>query len=224
MRQYSNSTILDVLFYTSPVYCQTIISKVGNQLNRLVKMFKERNPTFKGTISLIGHSLGSLIVFDLLSHQYENKPSERIDDEGEIDSLYSAPANQTIECLLERLDLNEYKDLFEKEKITYDSLVSFNSLILIINYLNNFSNYNSKLKRLMNDYDLNQLGLPLGPRKLILNEITNNSFLKEMNEVKNKIKDNLNNLNKEKESEQLTENFNYGLAGINLFRLSWFIF
>jgi hypothetical protein len=116
---------LDVLFYTSPVYCQTIISKVGNQLNRLVKMFMERNPTFKGTISLIGHSLGSLIVFDLLSHQFENKPSERIDDDGEIDSLYNAPANQSIECLLERLDLNEYKDLFVKEKITYDSLVSF---------------------------------------------------------------------------------------------------
>jgi hypothetical protein len=76
----------------------------------------------------------------------------------------------------------------------------------------------------MNDYDLNQLGLPLGPRKLILNEITNNSFHKEMNEVKNKIKDNLNNLNKEKESEQLNENFNYGLAGIQYFLINFTYF
>ena len=28
-----------------------------------------RNETFKGQVSIIGHSLGSLIVFDILSHQ-----------------------------------------------------------------------------------------------------------------------------------------------------------
>jgi hypothetical protein len=29
----------------------------------------QRNPSFEGQISLGGHSLGSLILFDLLSHQ-----------------------------------------------------------------------------------------------------------------------------------------------------------
>lgn len=46
LRQYSNTTILDVLFYTSPIYCQTIINKVGNELNRLSQIFLERNPYF----------------------------------------------------------------------------------------------------------------------------------------------------------------------------------
>jgi hypothetical protein len=46
LRQYSNTTILDVLFYTSPIYCQTIVSKVGNELNRLTQIFLERNPYF----------------------------------------------------------------------------------------------------------------------------------------------------------------------------------
>ena len=31
--------------------------------------FHSRNETFKGQVSIIGHSLGSLIVFDILSHQ-----------------------------------------------------------------------------------------------------------------------------------------------------------
>ncbi len=47
LRQYSNTTILDVLFYTSPIYCQTIVNRVGNELNRLTQIFFERNPKFK---------------------------------------------------------------------------------------------------------------------------------------------------------------------------------
>ncbi|KAJ9590941.1 hypothetical protein L9F63_016039, partial [Diploptera punctata] len=69
LRHFTNDTLLDILFYTSPVYCQTIIHTVGNELNRLYTLFKERNPTFDGGISVGGHSLGSLILFDLLFHQ-----------------------------------------------------------------------------------------------------------------------------------------------------------
>lgn len=74
LRKFTNNTILDVLFYTSSLYCQTIISAVGNSLNTLYELFKKRNPNFKGNISVAGHSLGSLILFDLLSHQ--NEPVE----------------------------------------------------------------------------------------------------------------------------------------------------
>lgn len=69
LREFTNDTLLDILFYTSPLYCQKIVSTVGNELNRLYDLFKKRNPSFKGHISLCGHSLGSLILFDLLSHQ-----------------------------------------------------------------------------------------------------------------------------------------------------------
>lgn len=70
LREFTNDTILDVLFYTSPLYCQTIISTVGDELNRVFNLFRERNPSFKGGVSVGGHSLGSLILFDLLSHQH----------------------------------------------------------------------------------------------------------------------------------------------------------
>lgn len=47
-------------------------------------MFLMRNKNFKGKVSLAGHSLGSLILFDLLSHQ---KPRENsVDKAGSLDN------------------------------------------------------------------------------------------------------------------------------------------
>ncbi|XP_066595634.1 SEC23-interacting protein isoform X2 [Prorops nasuta] len=69
LRHFTNDTLLDILFYTSPVYCQTIMDTVGSEMNKLFARFKERNPEFKGGVYLGGHSLGSLILFDLLCHQ-----------------------------------------------------------------------------------------------------------------------------------------------------------
>lgn len=69
LRHLTNDTLIDILFYTSPIYCQTIIDTVAKELNRLYEMFLKRNPTFTGGVSLGGHSLGSLILFDLLWHQ-----------------------------------------------------------------------------------------------------------------------------------------------------------
>uniref|UniRef100_H2YTI5 DDHD domain-containing protein n=1 Tax=Ciona savignyi TaxID=51511 RepID=H2YTI5_CIOSA len=73
LRHFTNETLLDILFYSSPVYCQTIAETIGNEINSLHKLFMSRNPNFKGSVSLSGHSLGSLILFDLLCHQ--NSPS-----------------------------------------------------------------------------------------------------------------------------------------------------
>lgn len=51
------------------------MNTVGKELNRLFNLFRERNPTFEGGVSLGGHSLGSLILFDLLYHQ---KPAKEL--------------------------------------------------------------------------------------------------------------------------------------------------
>ncbi|KAJ8984492.1 hypothetical protein NQ317_006152 [Molorchus minor] len=79
LREFTNDTLLDILFYTSPVYCQNIISIVGNELNRVYDLYKQRNPTFNGGVSLGGHSLGSLILFDILCHQ-DSKQKEETED------------------------------------------------------------------------------------------------------------------------------------------------
>ncbi|XP_044256193.1 phospholipase DDHD2 [Tribolium madens] len=90
LRDFTNDTLLDILFYTSPVYCQTIISTVGNQLNKIFELYKQRNPDFNGGISLGGHSLGSLILFDLLCHQHPEPEKAASEDEDTI-----APLNDT---------------------------------------------------------------------------------------------------------------------------------
>lgn len=54
---------------------QTIIDAVGKELNRLYELFLKRNPSFTGGVSLGGHSLGSLILFDLLWHQKGPQPA-----------------------------------------------------------------------------------------------------------------------------------------------------
>uniref|UniRef100_A0A3Q2VGL4 SEC23 interacting protein n=1 Tax=Haplochromis burtoni TaxID=8153 RepID=A0A3Q2VGL4_HAPBU len=74
LRHFTNETLLDVLFYNSPTYCQTIMDTVAQEINRLYALFMERNPDFRGAVSVAGHSLGSLILFDLLSNQKNASP------------------------------------------------------------------------------------------------------------------------------------------------------
>jgi surfactin synthase thioesterase subunit len=45
------------------------VDTVGFEMNRLFNLFLSRNPNFNGNVALAGHSLGSVIVFDILSHQ-----------------------------------------------------------------------------------------------------------------------------------------------------------
>lgn len=58
------------------------MNSVGSELNRLYALFLTRNPTFKGKVSLTGHSLGSLILFDLLAHQPAIGSKPGVDDLG----------------------------------------------------------------------------------------------------------------------------------------------
>ena len=89
LRDFTNSTLLDILFFTSPVYLQvpppslsllslhtpplclpqTIVDRVAGEMNRMYELFLRRNPGYSGGVSLMGHSLGSCILFDILAHQ-----------------------------------------------------------------------------------------------------------------------------------------------------------
>lgn len=64
---------LDILLYQTPAYKDHISRVVVQECNRIYKLFKERNPSFKGKVSLAGHSLGSAILFDILSEQENDK-------------------------------------------------------------------------------------------------------------------------------------------------------
>ncbi|KAM9175051.1 triacylglycerol hydrolase DDHD2 [Mergus octosetaceus] len=147
LRHFINDTILDVFFYNSSTYCQTIVDTVASEMNRLYQLFLQRNPHFKGGVSIAGHSLGSLILFDLLTNQ---KPAPE-EDEQSREGFRTASSNTGIEELkeiLKKLELSEYCDVFEKEKMDREALF------------------------LCTEENLKEVGIPLGPRMKILNYIS----------------------------------------------------
>ncbi|CAA0806590.1 Phospholipase SGR2 [Striga hermonthica] len=69
LRTMLSATVHDILYYMSPIYCQEIIDSVSNQLNKLYLKFLKRNPGYDGKVSIYGHSLGSVLSYDILCHQ-----------------------------------------------------------------------------------------------------------------------------------------------------------
>lgn len=73
-RSLISDLALDVLLYQSS-YREQISKIVMEESNRICRLFKQRNPEFKGKIHLVGHSLGSAIYFDSLCRQRETQQS-----------------------------------------------------------------------------------------------------------------------------------------------------
>ena len=70
IRNLITDLALDILLFQS-AYREHIANIVQQECNRIYKLFLQRNPNFKGKVSLIGHSLGSAILFDILCRQKE---------------------------------------------------------------------------------------------------------------------------------------------------------
>lgn len=69
-RSLISDLALDVLLYQSG-YREQIVEIVLKESNRIYKLFLERNPEFNGKVHVMGHSLGSAIMFDILCRQKE---------------------------------------------------------------------------------------------------------------------------------------------------------
>ncbi|PNY27989.1 phospholipase, mitochondrial [Tolypocladium capitatum] len=75
-RSLISDLALDVLLYQSS-YREEISRVVVGETNRILRLFREKNPEFKGKIHLMGHSLGSAIFFDVLCRQRERSDVNR---------------------------------------------------------------------------------------------------------------------------------------------------
>ncbi|NXS46589.1 DDHD2 Phospholipase, partial [Balaeniceps rex] len=147
LRHFINDTILDVFFYNSSTYCQTIVDTVASEMNRLYQLFLQRNPLFKGGVSIAGHSLGSLILFDLLTNQKAAPEEDEHSEEGSR-TTSSNRGIEEVKEILKKLELSEYCDVFEKEKMDRQALF------------------------LCTEKNLKEMGIPLGPRMKILHYIS----------------------------------------------------
>lgn len=72
LRNFANDTMLDILYFMSPRHHDIMVDIVTKQLNLVVEKYKKLN-SFKGNISILSHSLGSVITWDILSHQKKVK-------------------------------------------------------------------------------------------------------------------------------------------------------
>ena len=122
---------------------QAILDTVVSEINRLFTLFSERNEDFKGKVSIMGHSLGSLIAFDLLSHQTASNQPEHV----VVEKPPSKITELSLDQVFAQLEISEYAENFTKEGIDFESLL------------------------LCNEDDLKEGGLPLGPRKKLLHFI-----------------------------------------------------
>jgi DDHD domain len=80
LRAIANDVILDVLLYLTPNYCYDVLESVTDQIIALYKVFNKIYPDFAqngGKSSIIGHSLGSVICWDLLSLKKDATQSDR---------------------------------------------------------------------------------------------------------------------------------------------------
>ncbi|CBF70815.1 DDHD family phospholipase [Aspergillus nidulans FGSC A4] len=90
VRNLISDLAIDVLLYQSK-HRDQISAIVRNECNRIVELYRKRNPSFNGTVSLCGHSLGSAILFDILCSGDTGPKMENIHDEAGTASL-------TFEC------------------------------------------------------------------------------------------------------------------------------
>eukprot|EP00795_Rhopilema_esculentum_P013592 gene13592-4487_t len=70
LRKIINETTMDIMYYTSSYFRNEIIKSLRHQLNSIYVNFVNRNPEFLasgGKVSVIAHSLGSVIFHDILT-------------------------------------------------------------------------------------------------------------------------------------------------------------
>ncbi|KAL5962081.1 Phospholipase DDHD1 [Taenia solium] len=70
LRAYLNSTALDIMYYTSSIQRMEIMRAFHHEVARLYGLFCARNPHFierGGKVSIIAHSLGAVVAFDVLT-------------------------------------------------------------------------------------------------------------------------------------------------------------
>uniref|UniRef100_A0A673Y2S3 SEC23 interacting protein n=1 Tax=Salmo trutta TaxID=8032 RepID=A0A673Y2S3_SALTR len=139
LRHFTNETLLDVLFYNSPTYCQTIMDTVALEINRIYALFLQRNPDFTGGISVSGHSLVSHFSLKQVASPAVATPPAAVEEEPKEEGKEFV----NLSSALEHLGLSEYQSTLEQEKIDLESFL------------------------MCTVEDLKEMSIPLGPRKKI---------------------------------------------------------
>ena len=103
LRAFANEAMLDVLYFMSPEYHQIMVQLVTHEMNIAVDRVHRFLPAFRGRISLLCHSLGSVIAWDILANQDGVGGVDNSDDDASINLGFAAD-NDTLFCSYPKLD------------------------------------------------------------------------------------------------------------------------
>ncbi|XP_012273270.1 phospholipase DDHD1 [Orussus abietinus] len=67
IRHLLNTSAMDILYYTSPLYGGEVRAGLQRVLNELYFKFASRHPGWQGKVSILAHSLGCVIVYDIVT-------------------------------------------------------------------------------------------------------------------------------------------------------------
>ncbi|KAL3314271.1 Phospholipase ddhd1 [Cichlidogyrus casuarinus] len=123
LRNILNSSALDILYYSSPLYRPEITQGMNNEMKRLYSMFCTRNPYFEpngGQVSVVAHSLGCVIAYDILSGCWDSEnhvsiapsltkslPDDCIPSEAQLLKAKIGSARNLVSCLENQLKMLE---------------------------------------------------------------------------------------------------------------------
>lgn len=102
IRQRLNATAMDIMYYTSPLYSSEIQKGLTCELNRLYSTFTQRNPDFTsrgGKVSIMAHSLGCVIVYDIITgwsitHTLEQRKAQESSNSNLNGAIYDDGSSQ----------------------------------------------------------------------------------------------------------------------------------
>ncbi|NXX46133.1 S23IP protein, partial [Tricholaema leucomelas] len=194
LRHFTNETLLDILFYNSPTYCQTIVDKVGLEMNRLYALFMSRNPHFRGGVSVAGHSLGSLILFDILSNQKDlassvhSGPLSGVNGTAKDVAVHDKQMTEDTSSLGSSIATSG-DDLCEPEvDDEVPTLQKTLDMLSLSEYASTFEKERIDMESLLmcTVDDLKEMGIPLGPRKKIANFVKDRAAKQEQKKTAEK--------------------------------------
>jgi len=98
LREFTTEAVVDGLLYFSSRFGQLIIDNVAKQLNDKYREFMKSNPGFRGSVSVFAHSLGSLIMFDILTCGRKDIKTPKLDFDVHLFFSSGSPVPQLHLC------------------------------------------------------------------------------------------------------------------------------
>ncbi|KAM6973399.1 phospholipase DDHD1 isoform 2-T2 [Aplochiton taeniatus] len=117
LRDLLNSSAMDIMYYTSPLYRDEITKGLTQELNRLYTLFCSRNPEFEekgGKVSIVSHSLGCVITYDIMTGwdpvRFCMQESQSLEDELDLRWMSYEERHLLEQLQLTRTRLRELED------------------------------------------------------------------------------------------------------------------